>query len=93
MASRVDGHLWITIMAYHLIQHCLHQLKQQGIQYEWRTVRKIMRSRMKVTTHAKIKDGRTLYLRSSTKAEGEQVGIYRALRLSSSILRTYKTVV
>jgi transposase len=93
LERRVDGHLWITIMAYHLIQHCLYQLKQQGIQYEWRTVRKIMRSRVRVTTQAKIKDGKTLYLRSSTKAEGEQMDIYRALRLSSSILRTYKTVV
>ena len=25
---RVDGHLWITIMAYHLIQNCLYQLNK-----------------------------------------------------------------
>lgn len=93
LERRVDGHLWITIMAYHLIQHCLYQLKQHGIQYEWRTVRKIIRSRVRVTTQAKMNDGKTLYLRSSTKAEGEQMNIYRALRLSSSILRTYKTIV
>ena len=93
LERRVDGHLWITIMAYHLIQHCLYQLKQQAIQYEWRTVRKIIRSRVRVTTQAKMKDGKTLYLRNSTKAEGEQVDIYRALRLSSSILRTCKTVI
>lgn len=93
LERRVDGHLWITIMAYHLIHHCLYQLKQQGIRYEWRTVRKIIRSRVRVTTQAKMEDGKTLYLRSSTKAEGEQVDIYRALRLSSSILRTCKTVV
>lgn len=93
LERRVDGHLWITIMAYHLIQHCLYQLKRQRIQYEWRTVRKIMRSRVRVTTQAKLRDGKTLYLRSSTKAEGEQMDIYRALGLSSSILRTHKTVV
>ena len=93
LERRVDGHLWITIMAYHLIQHCLYQLKQQGIQYEWRTVRRIIRSRVRVTTQAKMKDGKTLYLRSSTKAEGEQTDIYRALKLSSSILRTHKTTV
>lgn len=92
LQHRVDGHLWITIMAYHLIQQCLYQLKQQGIQYEWKTVRNIMRSRVRVTMQAKMEDGKTLYLRSSTKAEGEQLKVYRALGLSSSILRTQKTI-
>jgi transposase len=92
LGHRVDGHLWITIMAYHLIQHCLYQLKQQGIQYEWRTVRKIIRSRVRVTMQAKMKDGKTLYLRSSTKAEGEQRELYKALGISPQILKTHKTI-
>src|ERR1700738_687354 len=92
LERRVDGHLWITIMAYHLIQHCLYQLKQQGIQYEWRTIRKIIRSRVRVTTQAKMKDGKTLYLRSSTKAEGEQRELYKALGISPQILGTRKTI-
>lgn len=92
LERRVDGHLWITIMAYHLIQHCLYQLKQQGIQYEWKTVRKIVRSRVRVTTEATMKDGKRLYLRSSTKAEGEQLKLYKALSLSPQILRTHKTI-
>jgi transposase len=92
LERRVDGHLWITIMAYHLIQQCLYQLKQQGIQYEWRTVRKIIRSRVRVTTKATMQDGKTLYLRSTTKAEGEQLTLYRALGISPQILRTRKTV-
>jgi Transposase DDE domain len=92
LERRVDGHLWITVMAYHLIQQCLYQLKQKGIQYEWRTVRKIIRSRVRVTTQVKMEDGKTLYLRSSTKAEGEQLTLYRALDISPQILRTRKTV-
>jgi transposase len=36
---RVDGHLWITILAYHLIQNCLYQLGTQGIRYHWKTGR------------------------------------------------------
>jgi hypothetical protein len=42
---------------------------------------------------AKTKDGKVLYHRSTTKAEGEQMDIYRALGLSSSILRAHKTVI
>jgi transposase len=89
---RVDGHLWITVMAYHLIQHCLYQLKQQDINYNWETVRKIMRSRIRVTAKAALEDGRTLYHRSSTKAEDEQLDLYFALGLSSQILGPRKTI-
>ena len=86
---RVDGHLWITVMAYHLVQHCLYQLQKRDIHYHWQTVRKIMRSRARVTMQAKTEKGAVCH-RSTTKAEGEQISIYRALGLSSSILRARK---
>lgn len=89
---RVDGHLWITIMAYHLIQQCLYQLNKQGINYHWKTIRKIMMGRVRVTMQAKTDDGKTLYHRSSTKAEGEQKEIYRALGISSQILKAHKII-
>lgn len=89
---RVDGHLWITIMAYHLIQNCLYQLSKKGINYQWKTVRKIMMGRVRVTMQATTAEGQTLYHRSTTKAEGDQIEIYRALELPSSILRSKKTI-
>jgi transposase len=88
---RVDGHLWITVLAYHLIQHCRYQLAQKGINHLWQTIRNIMITRIRVTMQAKTPEGKVLYHRSTTKAEGEQIDIYRALGLSSSILRTCKT--
>jgi len=90
---RVDGHLWITILAYHLIQHCTHQLSQQKINYHWQTLRNIMMARVRVTVQAKTEEGQILYHRSTTKAEKEQREIYRGLGLSSSILRSQKTIV
>ena len=48
---RVDGHLWITILAYHLIQNCLYQLQKNGINHHWQTIRKILKSRIRVTMH------------------------------------------
>lgn len=90
---RVDGHLWITILGYHLIQQCLYQLSQQGINYQWKTVRKIMKGRIRVTMQAKTKDGKTLHYRSTTKAESDQKEIYKALGVTSPILRTKKILV
>jgi len=89
---RVDGHLWITVLAYHLIQNCLYQLGKKGINHHWQTIRKIMIKRVRVTTQAKTKEGTTLYHRSTTKAEGKQVKIYQALGLSSQILKAQKTI-
>jgi len=88
----VDGHLWITILAYHLIQNCLYQLNKQGINYQWKSVCKILKGRIRVTTQAKTEEGKTLYHRSSTKAEGEQKEIYKALGISPQILKAYKTI-
>jgi transposase len=89
---RVDGHLWITIMAYHLIQNCLYQLSKKGFNHQWKTIRKIMSGRVRVTMQAKTEEGKTLYHRSSTRAEGEQKEIYRALGLSPQILQARKTI-
>jgi len=89
---RVDGHLWITVLAYHLIHNCLFQLGNHGISRNWKTINEIMGGRIRVTTQAKTQEGETLYHRSSTKAEGEQIEIYKALGLSSQILKAKKTV-
>ena len=89
---RVDGHLWITILAYHLIQNCLYQLNKQGVNHQWATVREIVMNRVRVTTNVKTEDGKTLYHRISTKAEGEQKEIYRALGISPQILKAHKTI-
>ncbi len=89
---RVDGHLWITIMAYHLIQNCRYQLNKQDICLHWATIRDIMMSRVRVTMQAKMEDGKILYHRSTTKAEGEQKEIYRALGISPQILKAHKTI-
>lgn len=89
---RVDGHLWITILAYHLIQNCLYQLNKNGIDHHWPTIRKTLLGRVRVTAQAKTTDGKMLYHRSTTKAEGEQIAIYAALGLSSQILQAQKTI-
>jgi len=39
---RVTGHLFITLLAYHLVHTLRYQLKQQGIQLSWDSIRNIM---------------------------------------------------
>ncbi len=90
---RVDGHLFISVLAYHLIQNCMYQLKKEGIYHQWKTILEWMSTRVRVTMRANTDEGKTLYHRSTTKAEGNQSLIYRTLNLSSQILKAVKTVV
>ena len=90
---RVDGHLWITVLAYHLIRSCIYQLNQQGLVYHWETIRNKMSGRVRVTMRAKTRDGLTMYHRSTTKAEWPQQEIYQALGMSTQILKAKKTVI
>jgi transposase len=90
---RVDGHLFISVLAYHLIQNCMYQLKKEGVCYQWKTILEWMSTRVRVTMRANTDEGKILYHRSTTKAEGNQSLIYKTLNLSSQILKAVKTIV
>jgi transposase len=90
---RVDAHLWITILAYHLIQSCMYSLRKEGCMDSWETIRNNLSTRVRVTMQAKTKDGKTLYHRSTTKVEAHQIEIYKILGVSPQILKAKKTIV
>ncbi len=48
--NRVDGHLFITVLAYQFIQVIRTQLKQAGIQGSWTQIRKILGVQQRVTS-------------------------------------------
>ena len=91
--KRVDGHLWITILAYCLIQNLLYLLRKTGIREEWKTIRMYMSGRMRVSMRAATKEGKTLHVRTTTAPERSQKKIYEALGISSTILRSKKTAI
>lgn len=89
---RVDAHLWITILAYHLIQSCMYTLRKQGYMDRWETIRNKLSTRVRVTMQAKTEAGTTLHHRSTTKAEANQIKIYQILGISPQILKAKKTI-
>jgi transposase len=91
--ERVDGHLWITVLAYTLIHNLLYQLRQQDVRLEWETIHTRMQNRVRVTMQAKTKEGKILRVRTTTKPEAAQVQIYEKLQIPSSILRAIKSII
>lgn len=79
--SRVDAHLFITLLAYTIIHTIRHKLKANGITYSWTTIRDITQNQIRVTTTAKCKDGQILYLRKSSLLNEKQKEIFNALEI------------
>jgi transposase len=90
---RVDGHLWITILAYYLIQEVTYRLQSKKITDRWQTIRTHMNSRIRVTTQVQTDLKQTMHVRSTTEPESYHKKIYEALNLSSRILSTQKTLI
>jgi transposase len=82
--DRVDGHLFITVLAYQFVQIIRRHLKEHGIPERWNTLRDILASQCRVTATFRRADGRTLHVRKATRAEPDTLAIYPALNLSAA---------
>ena len=77
--KRSDGHLFITVIAYQLVQTIRRRLAENGQHESWAGLRTALEGQQRVTATFWRKDGRTLHLRKATRAEPRQLEIYRAL--------------
>ncbi|MEA3291995.1 MAG: IS1634 family transposase [Pseudomonadota bacterium] len=77
--ERSDGHLFITVLAYQLVQFIRHRLQDSGGHDSWKSVRQIMNNQHRITATFRRKDGRTLHIRKATRAEPGQKAIYNRL--------------
>jgi len=80
--KRVSGHLFITLLAYHLIHTIRCQLKMHDIHSCWSDLRKQLMGQNRVTVSMQCRDGDTVHIRKSTRPEPRQQVIYDSLGLS-----------
>ena len=76
---RSNGHLFITVLAYQLVQVIRRRLREQGEHSSWHTLRSILGGQQRVTCTFGRADGTTLHVRKATRAEPDQRAIYDAL--------------
>lgn len=77
--KRAEGHLFITVIAYQLVQTIRRRLAEHGESQSWAGLRSILEGQQRVTATFRRKDGRTLHVRKATRAEPSQRAIYQAL--------------
>ena len=76
---RSNGHLFITVLAYQLVQVIRRRLGEQREHSSWDTLRSILGGQQRVTCTFRRADGSTLHVRKATRAEPDQRAIYDAL--------------
>jgi len=91
--DRVNGHIFITLLAYHLVQTLRKQLKQKNIHDSWKTIRAKMENQQRITAVMQRADGKTIHLRKTTHAEPHQKEIFSALGIAAQPGTTQKTIV
>jgi len=88
---RVEGHLFVSVQAYYLVHTIRLQLKAQGIDGAWETIRNILSGQVRITTTLQRRDGKTVHVRKTSHPESAQQNIYTALKLSANPGGTHQT--
>ena len=90
---RVEGHLFISVLAYHFVQTLRLQLKARGIDDSWETLRETLATQQRVTATLQRRDGRTVHVRKATRPEPRHQMITEILGLAPNPGGTHRVLV
>lgn len=90
---RVEGHLFISVLAYYAVHTVRLHLKADGINEAWETIRNTLASQVRITATLQRRDGRTVHLRKASRPEPAQQKIHAALNLTGNPGGTQQTIV
>jgi len=88
--DRIEGHLFISILAYHLLNYIQQHLRKAGINHRWDTVRSLLQTHIALSTHLPTADGEMVHLRYCSIPTPKQVEVYSALKITSIPLKCTK---
>jgi transposase len=82
--DRVDAHVFITVLAYHLLHYIQHTLALHGDTRNWLTLRRILQTHCYTTILMPTRDGTLYRLRRPGEPEASQQDIYRHFGLTTA---------
>lgn len=90
---RVEGHIFITLLAYNLVHQIRLTLKGQEINDSWEAIRTTMSTQIRTTTTLRGAAGEQIHIRKSTYPNASQQLLLRALGLAWHPGKTQKTII
>jgi transposase len=91
LEHRVETHIFLCVLAYHLMVAIETTLWAQGVHTSWSTVRETVASHNVATLVLPTDGGRVLRIRKGTTPEPDQVELYRLLNIPAEIMHPIKT--
>ena len=90
---RVEGHLFISVLAYHFVHTLRLQLKGHGIDDSWETLRETLATQQRVTVTLQRRDGRAVHVRKATRPKPRHQTLGAILKLDANPGRTHRVLV
>jgi transposase len=86
--TRIKAHLFVSVLAYHLLSAIRHQLRSKGYLMRWATVRQRMSTHVLSSVMLKTESGATVRIRTPSTPEVFHRDIYRALGIRMNPIPT-----
>ena len=90
---RVEGHLFISVLAYHCVHTLRLQLTQHGSNDRWNTLRQTLATQHRVTVTLQRRDGRCVHVRKATRPKPRHQTLGSLLKLDPNPGRTHRVLV
>jgi len=88
-AERTKSHLFVSVLAYHLLVSIEHRLRNQGDHRRWSTIRTQLSTHQRNTVIFTDVDKKIHHVRVSGMAEKEHQEIYRLLKVKDPLKRRH----
>ncbi len=82
-----QAHIFLSVLAYHMVCPVLHRLSQSGLNYTWNSVRNTLSSHDRVVTSFNTEQGECIHVRNTTEANLNHKNIYNALGIKHDPLK------
>jgi transposase len=92
LQNRTQTHIFLCVLAYHLLAAIEHRFLQAGVHTSWSTLRELLRTHQVVTVVLHEADtNRVLKIRKATTPEPLHREIYATLRIPVEVVKPIKT--
>jgi transposase len=91
LKERVRAHIFLCVLAYHLLVAIEKSLQDRGVHSCWATVREMLKTHQVVTMVLPTADGRVLKLRCATRPSPQQLELYTKLNIACEPIKPKKT--
>jgi len=92
LKNRTQTHIFLCVLAYHLLAAIEHRFLQAGIHTSWWTIREQLRTHQVITiVLPEDEHGRVLKIRKATIPEPEHRQTYATLRIPAEVMRPIRT--